>query len=412
MKTTRILFIHQVGGWGGAGVMLTNIINALDRTRFTPVVVCPSGEVVHQLASMGVEVHVAPRPIYQFTHISGYQYPFFHPAFLRGALMQWHDATFWRDYIKESGAEIVHLNAVTLAPMAWSARAAGARVLCCVQETTVHGWLGLRTCWLRHLLSTLMDAVVFISEFDRHAADCRAPVVEVIPNWLNLAAFEPAFPASIVRRQFDIPLDGCVVLMMGGIDQLKGTLPLLHAIARLQEIPDVYLLLAGNCQPVSSGVTGWRQWRQVIHQWTGRSYWHRTMAFIQRKRLTERVRFAGMQANVAPLYAAADVVAFPATRPHQARPVLEAGAMKKPVVVTDFPQIREFVQDGVNGLLVRPGDTAGLASAFRRLLTDTVLAAQLGEANYRQTLAKHQRVVNAPRFQSIYEELIGGQVLD
>jgi len=401
---TRILFVHQTGGWGGAGIMLANIIGALDRTCFVPVVVCPPGDAVEQLTRAGAEVHVAPQPIHQFTHISGYQYPCCHPAFLRGAVGQWRAQSFWRDYFRESGAEIIHLNAVTLAPLAPAARAAGAKVLCCVQETAVHGLLGLRTRWLRHLLSTQMDAVVFISEFDRMAAHCAAPLVEVIPNWVNLEQFAADFPQAQARRQFDLPEDARVVLMMGGIDPLKGTLPLLQAFARLAEMPNLHLLIAGNCAPPPA-LSGIRRWRQAVREWPHGNYWQRCMDVIAERQLDGRVHLVGMQHAVSPLYAAADVVAFPAIHPHQARPVLEAGALKKPVVVTDFPQLHEFVQDGVNGLRVRPGDIGALAQAIERLVQDAPYAARLGEANYRMTLAKHRQTVNALRFNALYQQL-------
>ncbi|MHB9024886.1 MAG: glycosyltransferase family 4 protein [Armatimonadota bacterium] len=403
-SATRILFIHQTGGWGGAGIMLANIISALDRRQFAPVVVCPPGAAELHFANAGAEVRIAPRPLYQFTHLSGYQYPCCHPAFLRGAVMQRLHRTFWRDYIRESAADIVHLTALTLAPMAWSARAAGARVLCCVQETAVRGWFGVRTRWLRHVLSTAMDAVTFISEYDRAAARCAAPLVEVIPNWVDATQWDATYPQAQARQQFDLPADGRVVLMMGGIDPLKGTLPLLEAMAQLQDLPNTYVLIAGDGQ-APARFSGWRKWRQALRQWPHGDYWQRTMNFIASRQLGPRVRLIGMQSRLMPVYAATDVVVFPATSAHQARPVIEAGIMKKPVVMTDYPQIHEFVQDGVNGLLAPPGNTAALAQALRRLLQDAALAGQYGEANYRVTCARHLRETNAPRFVALYEQL-------
>jgi glycosyltransferase involved in cell wall biosynthesis len=106
------------------------------------------------------------------------------------------------------------------------------------------------------------------------------------------------------------------------------------------------------------------------------------------------------------LYASADVVAFPATRPHQARPILEAGAMAKPVVASDFSNLREFVGDQQNGLLVPPGDANAIANALRAILTDQNLARRLGEENYRRTIAVHNEQINAPRFNAIYQQLL------
>ena len=52
---------------------------------------------------------------------------------------------------------------------------------------------------------------------------------------------------------------------------------------------------------------------------------------------------------------------------------LEAMASGCFPVVSDLPSVRGMIEDGVNGLLVRPGDVEGLASALRRALSDAAL---------------------------------------
>jgi glycosyltransferase involved in cell wall biosynthesis len=51
-----------------------------------------------------------------------------------------------------------------------------------------------------------------------------------------------------------------------------------------------------------------------------------------------------------------------------------------PVVSTRTGAIPEYLDDGVNGLLVDPGDARALAAALRRLLLDPPLRARLGAA--------------------------------
>ena len=47
--------------------------------------------------------------------------------------------------------------------------------------------------------------------------------------------------------------------------------------------------------------------------------------------------------------------------------VMEAASQALPIVATDFAGIPEFVRDGVEGLLVPPGDVAALAQALAEL---------------------------------------------
>lgn len=407
MKRTKILFIHQVGCRGGAGTMLANIITALDKSVFEPVVVCPAGDGNEQLITAGAEVRIAPRPLYQFLHYTGYSPSILNPYFIKHAFMLWRDRSFWETYIRDSGAEVVCLNAMTLAPMARAARRAGARVLCIVQETAVRGLLGLRTAWLNHILSSWTDAVVFISQFDRDQSRCRAPIVEVIPNWVDLAVFDRSISQPPARTELDIPQTARVVLMMGGIDRLKGTLPLVEAAAKLPKEDDCLIIVAGYAGTVApASLDFFQRMRFALRRVLGLEYRQQVLAAMAENNLKERIRFIGMQSDVARLYAAADILVFPAIRPHQSRPVLEAGAMAKPVVVPDFPQTGEFVTDGFNGITYRHGDTESLADGLHTLIVDHGLAQTIGENNYGITCEKHDGAQNAARFQQVFIKLV------
>jgi glycosyltransferase involved in cell wall biosynthesis len=60
--------------------------------------------------------------------------------------------------------------------------------------------------------------------------------------------------------------------------------------------------------------------------------------------------------------------------------LLEAMAMARPIVATDRAILRDYVDDGVEALLVPPGDPAAMRSAIERVLGDPVLARSLGAA--------------------------------
>jgi glycosyltransferase involved in cell wall biosynthesis len=60
--------------------------------------------------------------------------------------------------------------------------------------------------------------------------------------------------------------------------------------------------------------------------------------------------------------------------------MLEAAACARPLVVTDVPGCRHFVRDGVEGLVVAPGDATALADALERLIVDAGLRQRLGNA--------------------------------
>ena len=62
------------------------------------------------------------------------------------------------------------------------------------------------------------------------------------------------------------------------------------------------------------------------------------------------------------------------------RTLLEGAACGRALVTTDVPGCRRLVRDGIEGLLVPPGDAAALAGAFATLAADPGLVARMGEA--------------------------------
>jgi len=105
------------------------------------------------------------------------------------------------------------------------------------------------------------------------------------------------------------------------------------------------------------------------------------------------------------LYNLATVEVLPSTTMGEAfgLVLLEAMACGKPVIASNLPGVRTVCEDGVNGLLIKPGDEKDLAEKLARILTDENLAKQLGEAglelihekyDWRKVAEKHSEVYN------------------
>ncbi len=68
--------------------------------------------------------------------------------------------------------------------------------------------------------------------------------------------------------------------------------------------------------------------------------------------------------------------------------LLEAMALAKPVVATSVGGVAELVEDGVNGLSVKPDDPVELAGSIKALLTDKVRAGKMGK-EAKEHIKKH-----------------------
>jgi glycosyltransferase involved in cell wall biosynthesis len=95
----------------------------------------------------------------------------------------------------------------------------------------------------------------------------------------------------------------------------------------------------------------------------------------------------GPVADVAGVWKRADIFVL-ASRGGEGLPraLLEAASCARPLVVSDVPGNRHFVRDGIEGLLVPPGDVSALATALRRLANDRELRLRLGLAARRRLL--------------------------
>jgi glycosyltransferase involved in cell wall biosynthesis len=95
-----------------------------------------------------------------------------------------------------------------------------------------------------------------------------------------------------------------------------------------------------------------------------------------------RVRFLGALARgrVLEVMAAADAVVLSSAWENFPNVLVEALAVGTPVIATRVGGVPEIVEDGVNGLLVPPGDRQALAAAISRFIDDGALRARLEAA--------------------------------
>jgi glycosyltransferase involved in cell wall biosynthesis len=98
-----------------------------------------------------------------------------------------------------------------------------------------------------------------------------------------------------------------------------------------------------------------------------------------------------MEGAILDLYQRSSVVAI-ASKPAPAGSgltvLLEAMACGRPVVITGNPGFEDYVQHGVTGLLVPPGDEEAFADAVASLLRDPAAAHEMGRAGRRSVEAR------------------------
>ena len=99
--------------------------------------------------------------------------------------------------------------------------------------------------------------------------------------------------------------------------------------------------------------------------------------------------FLGYQEDVAPYYAAFDVLVLPSGNEGTPVTVIEALAAERPVVATRVGGVPDVVRDGEDGFLVEAGATDDLADRLGRLARDPALRARMGKKGRERVLPRY-----------------------
>ena len=166
---------------------------------------------------------------------------------------------------------------------------------------------------------------------------------------------------------------------LGVMQPVKRVPDLVRAAAR---VPDLELLLVGD------GPERPRVERAVAE--TG---------------CADRVHLAGHHCEPRPLLRTSDMVVLPSAAEACPMALLQAMACGLPVVATDVGGVAEVVRDGVDGLLVPPGDDEALVAALGTLARDPALRRDLGAAGRSRVAERFDVRSSARALLSIYEEL-------
>jgi len=405
--STRVLYVHHAQGLGGAPLSLLYLLKSLDRTRYEPVVAClHDGEAADLFRRNGFEVHIWSE-VSDFAHATVGWYPLHDPrgmrAFVDRSVRLLPSALRAKKAIMSLNPDLVHLNSSTLITVAIGARWAGVPCVWHVREPVHGGYLGLRRFWLRRAMNILPDAVIYICEENRMAWQDHG-LGEVIYNFVDFARFDRNVSGEQMRHELGLEPTDKVVLLLGGLNKVKGARELVLAMDQVRRrIPNARCVIAGYAGVDENGLS---RTRRILRYFGLRGYADSVAKLIEDKGLSDYVLLPGWFQNVPELIAAADVVAVPWTTPHFARPVIEAGAMARPVVGFQVGGVEEVVQHGVTGLLVPPGDVEAAADALCTILSDGTLAHHLGDGGYQQALRLFDAKTNARRTVAVYERIL------
>jgi glycosyltransferase involved in cell wall biosynthesis len=237
---------------------------------------------------------------------------------------------------------------------------------------------------------TAADAVVTLAEAmrtDFMERGIPGDKIFVIPNGVDLDAFQPAPPDAAIRSRYDLG-DRYVIGYISNLDQPRE---------------DHETLIAATARLVASG-------REVtcliVGDGTRRSHLEQV---ARDSGAADRIVFTGQvpHEEVRGLYALIDAFIVPRRDERAARLVtplkpFEAMAMERPLIVADLPALAEIAPDGERGLTYPTEDPDGLARAVALLIDEPLLGRRLAAAARTWVAEQRSWTANGPRWEEAY----------
>ncbi|MBU6391594.1 MAG: glycosyltransferase family 4 protein [Planctomycetota bacterium] len=255
------------------------------------------------------------------------------------------------------------------------------------------GYFGkVKTCfftWLEKFAAKFTDKIITLTKSGiepyAKAGIGNPSQFEYIYNGVDIQALEKRkTDRTQKRREVGIGNDCFVVVTAGRLVPVKGHTYLITAFARVvKEIPNVRLVFLGD-----------GELKEAL--------------FVQTKTLglENHVLFLGMRTDVPEIISASDLFVLPSINEGFGVVLLEAMAMKCPIVATNVGGIPEVVLDGETGILVPPKDPEQLAGTIIKLIKDSTLARQLAESGYQRLKAYFDIKDTIVKIEHLYKELL------
>lgn len=376
----KIAIVHSTRSYGGATMGLLDVLSMLGKYE-TVVFIQKKGDtrIRQSIEKVGVRTIEYTKVPPLFAHYSG-SHTLFSFGFWKG-LTNVRNLKWWYKRLAREDASFVLLNSSVLSLFGKILCKKGFKVICYDRETHNMCFFGLPDRITKQNLDKI-DAVIFLSQYEkRHFALTNTNIV--IPDILNEALFRDTADKEACRKTLGLGNNDFVLLFVGGISELKGTYVILKAMESL-EYEDIKLLILGDT---------------CISQ---TKYAKKCNGIINNNK---NILNIGLKMDLSLYYKASDLLVFPSTKPHQARPVLEAGYYGRAAIVSDFPETRDYMVCGKNVCCVPPNDPLKLEEAILKLYDDRNYLMKLSYGNKEMTAVCHNYHTEKEKLNNVLHRL-------
>jgi len=363
-----VVFLESVAAMGGVQFSTLYLARALDRSRWNPIVVCPTaGDLTHACRDANVETRVIFYPRMWSTSIRiarSARVPNVF-AWLWNALVLVKSTHLIKRYLREVGPEVLVTKGLASHFIGGlAARWLGTACVWHVQDLISDRSFGLYRRIFAFAARRLPDRIIVDgAAIKRQLPPATHSHTSVVHNGVDTNIFRPDKDGSAVRRELGISPDQLVIGHAARVTPWKGQHYLIEAFAEFaSQHANVVLLFTGS--PVFD------------HD----GYEQRLRSMAADLGLEERIKFAGYRHDLPNVLAAMDIFAFTSIE-KDTTPLALLSAMSSglPIVAFDIEGVREICGDEKSFPVIPVGDSKALAQALSSLIGNQALRVRLGE---------------------------------
>jgi glycogen(starch) synthase len=211
--------------------------------------------------------------------------------------------------------------------------------------------------------------------------------VELIYNPIDTNRFRPC-------QEKNKKNDTVRLLFIGGFTDRKGVHILAQAIPLIvKELDFVEFTIIGSD---SAGIDGFSSMKDYM------------LDIFKRESVLDRVTISGFvpYETLPNVYRTADISVVPSLYDNSPYACLEAMACGLPVIGTSAGGMPEYIDDGVSGVIISPGDVSALVGAIISLAEDKIKMKEYGSKARKKALNKFNREIVAKSITSLYQDAI------
>ncbi|MDQ3607845.1 MAG: glycosyltransferase family 4 protein [Actinomycetota bacterium] len=366
----KVLYVNHTSRISGGERSLLDLLGGLPDV-VSPVVACPPGPLAESVRGLGVQWRRLPA-----IEASLRLHPLHTPAGLAALATA---GVVVRQLAGRVAPDLVHGNSVRSGLIvSLAARLGAPPAIAHVRDCLPPGRASSLT--LRAVARGASE-VLANSEYTRacvmRALAPRQASVRVVYSPVDTARFDPdRFEPSEARARLNLPQTAPVLAVVAQITPWKGQDDAVRVLAHVKrKRPNVRLLLVGSATFIGRAT-----------RYDNQAYVRRLHALIESEGVRGDVILLGARDDVPALLRAVDLLLVPSWEEPFGRTVVEAMAMKVPVVATSRGGPAEIVREGVDGLLLEPRRPERWAEAIESLLDDPGRLARMGESGRARAL--------------------------